>query len=90
MTAGADEADLVFQKVVEFLTPFNTDGGKLTRDTVITADLDIDSVAVLDVIMNVEDTYDLTFPINQIAETRTIGELVDAIHDLKRQQEAAS
>lgn len=90
MTVDSEGADLVFRKICELLGPFNADGLKLTRDTDITSELEIDSVAVLDLIMDIEDAYDVSFPMNKISETRTIGDLVDAIHALKRQQEMSA
>jgi len=41
---------------------------------------------VLDIVMDVEDNYDISIPVNTISETRTIGELVDAIHVIKKEQ----
>ena len=74
--------DPVFAKVCELLEPFNKDNIDLSDSTEITVDLEIDSVAVLDMIMEIEDTYDISIAMNQIAEIRTIGELVAAIHEL--------
>lgn len=74
--------DPVFAKVCELLAPFNKDSIDLSDSTEITVDLEIDSVAVLDMIMDIEDTYDISIAMNQIAEIRTIGELVAAIHQL--------
>ena len=75
----SDEKDAVFQKTCELLQPFNADNVALSLKTNITADLNIDSVAVLDLIMEVEDIYHVLFPVNQLSEIRTIGDLVDAI-----------
>lgn len=75
----SDLKDAVFQKTCELLQPSNADNVTLTLDTNITADLNIDSVAVLDLIMEVEDIYEVSFPVNRLSEIRTIGDLVDAI-----------
>jgi acyl carrier protein len=64
----------------------NQKGVKLTRDTDIIADLEIDSVSLLDVVMDIEDNYDISIPVNTISEIKTIGELVDAIHSIKKAQ----
>ncbi len=69
----------VFQKTCELLQPFNADNVALSLETNITAELNIDSVAVLDLIMEVEDIYEITFPVNLLSEIRTIGDLVDAV-----------
>ena len=81
-----EDDDLVFHKICGLLEPLNNKGVKLTRETDLVADLEIDSVSVLDIVMDVEDTYDISIPVNTISETKTIGELVDAIHAIKKAQ----
>ncbi|MEO0399037.1 MAG: acyl carrier protein [Pseudomonadota bacterium] len=78
--------DLVYHKICTLIEPLNDTGAKLTRETDLVADLEIDSVAILDVVMEIEDSYDISIPVNTISETRTIGELVDAIHAIKKEQ----
>ncbi len=72
--------DLVLRKVCHKLQQFNVRKIPLTRDTDITGDLEIDSVAMLDLIMEVEDEYGISFPMNLLSEIRTVGDLVRAIH----------
>jgi acyl carrier protein len=72
--------DLVLRKVCQKLQQFNVGNLDLTRETDITGDLEIDSVAVLDLIMEVEDEYGISFPMNLLSEIRTVGDLVRAIH----------
>ena len=72
--------DLVLRKVCRKLQQFNVRNLDLTPDTDITGDLEIDSVAVLDLIMEVEDEYGISFPMNLLSEIRTVGDLVRAIH----------
>jgi acyl carrier protein len=86
MTAIQEDDDLVFHKISSLLGPLNEKGVKLTRDTDIIADLEIDSVSLLDVVMDIEDNYDISIPVNTISEIKTIGELVDAIHKIKKEQ----
>jgi acyl carrier protein len=78
--------DLVFRKICAMLEPLNLKGVKLARDTDLIADLEIDSVSVLDLVMEIEDSYDISIPVNTISETRTVGELVDAVHAIKKAQ----
>ncbi len=72
--------DLVFHKICQMMQPHNVRDVTLTETTDITGDLQIDSVAVLDLIMEVEDEYGISFPMNLLSEIRTIGDLVQAIH----------
>lgn len=81
-----EDDDLVFHKICSLLEPLNHKQVKLTRETDLIADLEVDSVSVLDIVMDVEDAYDISIPVNTISETRSIGELVDAIHAIKKEQ----
>ncbi|MCG8690986.1 MAG: acyl carrier protein [Minwuiales bacterium] len=75
-----DVDELVFRKTCKLLEPFNVRNLELSLDTNITTDLEIDSLAVLDLIMEVEEEYGISFPMNLIAEIKTVGDLVSAIH----------
>ena len=64
------------------LSEYIPDGTKITNDTRIVADLEIDSVDVFDLIMEVEDAYDISISMELISTTHTVGELVNVVDDL--------
>lgn len=82
-TGIQEDDDLVFRRICTLLEQQNQKGVKLTRDVDLVADLEIDSVSVLDIVMDIEDYYDISIPVNTISEIKTIGQLVDAIHEIK-------
>ena len=47
-------------------------------------ELSIDSLAVMDIVVELEDRFDIAIPINTVAEIRTVRELTDAILALAR------
>ena len=57
---------------------------KVSAQTKIVGDLGLDSVAVLDFIMDVEDHFNISIPLDRVAEVQTIAELSHAIEGLKR------
>ncbi len=73
-------ADIV-PVLVELLKPYNPENKTLNAETDIPAELNIDSVGVLDFIMEVEDKYDIEIPMNAVANIRTIGELANYVFD---------
>lgn len=79
----SDTDDLIFQKVCSLLAPYNRNEIALTRSTNIVSDLEVDSVAVFDLIMEVEDAYDITFPMETVSDMKSVGDLVDTIRALK-------
>lgn len=56
---------------------------ELSDQTNIINDLGLDSVAVMDFVMEIEDRLDISVPLDQIAEVETIGDLVATVHGLK-------
>ncbi|MDZ5645677.1 acyl carrier protein [Nitrospirillum sp. BR 11828] len=56
---------------------------ELSEDTNITEGLGLDSVAVMDFVMEIEDALDISIPLDRIAEVKTIGDLIATAHDLK-------
>ena len=58
---------------------FNTNQVELRPDTDISADLSIDSMSVMDFVMEVEDQFGVDIPLNVLSETRTMNDLVDVV-----------
>ena len=67
------------QQICKLLEPFNGNGATLSAETDISADLNIDSVTVMDFVMEVEDHFDIEIPLNVLSETRTIAELAKVV-----------
>ncbi len=74
-----DQDQAVFDKLCQLLKPFNTDNIELKPQTEISADLSIDSVSIMDFIMEVEDHYDIDIPLNVLSETHTMADLVKVV-----------
>ena len=65
------------------LQPFNSLNVVLGPATDISTDLNIDSVTVMDFVMEVEDHFDIEVPLNVLAEIQTIAELAKVVEDRK-------
>lgn len=73
--------ETIFQEICRLLQPFNKQGIDLKLTTDMTTDMQIDSVSVMDFIMEVEDRFDIDIPLNLLADTRTLDDLVKVIRD---------
>jgi acyl carrier protein len=71
-------------ELTEMLAKFNAKDIALSADTDISADLNIDSVTVMDFVMEVEDRYDIEIPLNILSETRTISDLAKVVDSRKK------
>lgn len=75
--------DEVFTAVATALEPFRKEGIPVTAETDISQDLTLDSVAMLDLLMELEEKFDVSIPLNLVPEIRTVGELADTVRRLK-------
>uniref|UniRef100_UPI0038B321DD acyl carrier protein n=1 Tax=Arenibaculum pallidiluteum TaxID=2812559 RepID=UPI0038B321DD len=56
---------------------------EVSLDTNIARDLGLDSLAVMNFVMAIEDRFDVSVPMDKLAEVETIRDLADVITDLK-------
>jgi acyl carrier protein len=72
-----------FGKVAQLIQPFNGKGIALTDATSFAGDLEWDSLIVMDFVASVEDEFDILITMNMQAEIETVGQLVDAVEELR-------
>jgi acyl carrier protein len=74
----------VLQEIRRQLAPYLTCDTPITGDTVIADGATIDSLTVMDMIMELEDRFEVTIPMNVVAGIRTVDGLADTIIRLSR------
>ncbi|MGP1354403.1 MAG: acyl carrier protein [Parasphingopyxis sp.] len=72
-----------FASVKTLIEPFNEKGVTLEESTTFAGDLEWDSLTVMDFVASIEDEFDIVITMNQQAEIETVGQLVDAVEELK-------
>ena len=77
------DRDQVLAKVKALIEPFNKKGIEVGEATRFAQDLEWDSLTVLDFVANIEDEFDIVITMNQQAEIENVGQLVDAVGQLK-------
>lgn len=71
---------MVLEKVKVILSEqFDIDEDTITLDTDIQEDLGADSLDVVDLLMSIEDEFEVEIPDEEIENIRTVGELVSFI-----------
>ena len=68
----------------ELLQPFTPDGVELNENTELAADLGLSSLKVLDLVMEVEDRFDVTVPTNILPDVNTVGDFAVQLEKLIR------
>ena len=69
----------VMREIFSLLAPYNAGGKAITPQTVISKGLTVDSLTIMDVIMELEDRFDVTIPMNVAADIVTIDQLAEAV-----------
>ncbi len=69
----------LISEISEMLSGLNKAGIEISADTDFNADLNVDSVAVMDFVLAVEDKYDISIPINLLSEVSTVGQFAQVV-----------
>lgn len=73
---------MVFDQVKESLADIlNCDADKIELDTDLVRDLGVDSIDTVELIMAVEDTYDIKISDKDAEDLKTVGDVVEFIED---------
>jgi acyl carrier protein len=71
----------IVRELSDLLQKYNKEGIELTADTNLGTDLDIDSVEVMDLIMEIEDKFDIDIPINMVSDIERIQDLANLVSE---------
>lgn len=73
---------MVFDQVKESLADIlSCDADKIELDTDLVRDLGVDSIDTVELIMAVEDTYDIKISEKDAEDLKTVGDVVEFIED---------
>ncbi len=75
---------MVLEKVKAILADqFDAEEEKITTETTIQDDLGADSLDVVDLLMTIEDEFEVEIPDTEIENLKTVGDLVKYIEENK-------
>lgn len=81
-TANAPERKAIVAVICAELEKVNDEKIDLSESTDITKDLHVDSLAVMDLIFALEEHFDVSVPLNDLADIQTIGELSELVEKI--------
>ncbi len=68
------------EKVIQIVSEqMSVDKGELSRDTSFTNDLNADSLDTVELVMELEDEFNMTIPDEEAEKLKTVGEAIDFI-----------
>ena len=79
MIVMATRDEQLFREVCALLERYRPPGVQLTTSTELSGDLNIDSVAAMDLIMEIEDKFGIDIPMNLVSDLRNLGDLLDVV-----------
>jgi acyl carrier protein len=56
---------------------------EVTAESNIGRDLGVDSLALMNIVMELEDVFELSIPIDRLADVETVGDLAALINELR-------
>ncbi len=71
------------QQLCKRLGSFTSSDVEVSPDMSLVSQLAIDSIKLLNLIMEIEDTFDISVPINALVDVQTVRDLADLIHKIK-------
>lgn len=74
--------DEILERLYAHLEPLAGPDVTLDEETDLTTTLGLDSHKVMDLMLDLEDEFDVLVPTNELADVRTAGELATLIHRL--------
>ena len=75
--------DEIMQVLCDSLSSLTNSNVQITPETNLISQLSIDSIKLLNLIMEIEDTFDVSIPINALTDVQTVRELVDLVYKIK-------
>ncbi len=73
----------IFSSLCQLLEPFASKLNlEISDDTDLAGELELTSLKVMDLLMEVEDHFDLTIPLNRLPQVRTVGDLAVMLEKL--------
>ncbi len=83
MTQTIDE---IFEQICTLIAPFNKNNIPITKDSLFSVDLELDSLNVMDILSEIEDEFDITVPLNMLPDLETVGQFAEIVKQLLSEQ----
>lgn len=75
------EVNEVFEKVKSlFIEDLGIDESKISMESKLEEDLEIDSLGIVEVVMAFEDEFDIEIDDEELADVSTVGQAVNLLH----------
>ena len=74
--------DDIYKQVIELLQEYAPQPGPIREETELVTDLGFDSLKVMEMLHDVEDAFDITYPLNSLSDLRTVKDFTMQIQNI--------
>ena len=74
--------EAILDQLYELIRPFSEPSVELGEQTSIMDDIGLDSMKVMELVMQIEDHFDVSVPLNILPDVKTIGEFAKQLETL--------
>lgn len=78
----------ILSDLYDLLGEFVGGDRELDEDTDLVSELGLTSLKIMDLLMEIEDRFDVTVPLNRLPEVRTVGDLAAMLERLIKETPA--
>lgn len=76
------EYDEILTEIYKVLTPFAKEDQPLSEDSELVTDLGLDSMQVMRLLLEIEDHFDISIPINVLPDIRTVRDFAQQLEKI--------
>ncbi len=80
----SDDKTRIYEGLCRILQKVSKTDKPIGPDVNLIDQLELDSMKILDVIMEIEDELDVSVPLNMLVDVNTVADLASLIHDLEK------
>jgi len=81
-----DDYDRIYRQLCLILQKIGKSDKSIGPEVNLIEHLELDSMKVLDVIMEIEDELDVSVPLNTLVDVNTVSELARLVYELEKQK----
>lgn len=78
--APRTDYEAILAKITGRVAELTPPGVELREDSNLVTELRLDSFKVLDLLLDIEDEFDISMPVNLLADVRTVEDLARKVH----------
>ena len=79
-----DNYDRIYEQICRILRKISNTDKPIEPDVNLIDYLELDSMKVLDIIMEIEDELDVSVPLNNLVDVNTVSELTRLVYELEQ------